>query len=201
MPTYGSYTDPTELGSGGGSTSVGGAGGNGGGLIRIQAGTVTLNGNILANGGNATFSGSGGAIKLQVGALNMSASAQIQANGGNSNGGGGRVAIYYTQNTGVALTASNVMARGISGAGTGTVFLKADAQSFGDLRCDNAGLSPPPASNPFSPLPPTGTGTITFDNLFVTGGAKLSTPDSLTVLGTFTVDSISRLQAANLTRP
>jgi hypothetical protein len=209
MPVYGLATDPAELGSGGADWQSSAPGGNGGGLVRIQAGTLNLSGSILANGQDASgYGGSGGGIKLQVGTLNLSTGAQIAANGStssgfgvNGGGGGGRVAVYYTQNIGAALTSSNVKTRGATtGTGAGTFFLKANAQTFGDLIVDNGSTTTTSAAL-FTPLPATGTGSITFDNLFVTGGAKLSTPDSLTVLGTFTVDSISRLQAANLTRP
>jgi len=201
-------TDPTEPGSGGGN--FGGAapgGGSGGGLVRIQATTLNLSGSIKANGAPGTSGGSGGGIKLQVGTLNLGTgtATQIVANGagvqGNLPGGGGRVVVYYTQNIGAALTSSNIQTRGaLTSAGAGTSFLKADAQSFGDLIVDN-GSTTTTSTAPFTPLAATPSHSTTFDNLFVTGGAKLSTPDSLTVLGTFTVDSISRVQAANLTRP
>lgn len=50
---YGDAMNPNELGSGGygGSTSY--PGGNGGGLVKIKAGTLTVDGSILADGGSA----------------------------------------------------------------------------------------------------------------------------------------------------
>ena len=60
-PIYGSALTPTDLGSGGGGTTIaaGGSdyadrvGGNGGGAIRlIVTGTLTNNGTISANGGD-----------------------------------------------------------------------------------------------------------------------------------------------------
>ncbi len=58
--TYGSFLQPTNLGSGGGS-SYAGIGGGGGGAIQITAGgTFIINGTISADGANGTNSRSGG---------------------------------------------------------------------------------------------------------------------------------------------
>lgn len=57
---YGDYRDPNELGSGSG-TSVGG--GPGGGLVRIVAGELVLEGTILASASNMRYgAGSGGGV-------------------------------------------------------------------------------------------------------------------------------------------
>ena len=100
-PIYGNLTNPNEPGSGGGTFSA--PAGNGGGLIRIAANTLTLNGAIRANGGPAqaggsVAGGSGGGIRIDVGTI--SGSGSISANGSqgfqvSGGGGGGRVAIYY----------------------------------------------------------------------------------------------------------
>jgi len=95
---YGSLTDPLDLGSGGGAWG-GSDGGDGGGLILITAGSITLDGAIIANGGegagSASGAGSGGGINIVTGTLN--GGGFIQANGGNQGvgGGGGRIAVYY----------------------------------------------------------------------------------------------------------
>ena len=58
--TYGSFAQPTDLGSGGG-TSYAGIGGAGGGAVQISAGgTFIINGTISADGTNGTNSRSGG---------------------------------------------------------------------------------------------------------------------------------------------
>jgi len=103
--SYGSLTDPQDLGSGGGGGS-GASGGAGGGLIVLEvAGVLTANGTISANGANGVSSGgsggggSGGTVNLQAGTL--AGSGTIRANGGNGGsaskngggGGGGRIAI------------------------------------------------------------------------------------------------------------
>ena len=92
------------------------------------------------------------------------------------------------------------MARGANAAGAGTMFLKATAQTYGDLIADNGSTTTSTA--PFTPVPATGAGSITFDHLTVTGGAKLSIADPVTVTsGSPSVDSFSRLQAPNLPPP
>jgi hypothetical protein len=138
---YGSFRDPNELGSGGGSDS--GPGGNGGGLIRITADTVALNGQLSANGvDGSTFSGggSGGGIKIVTATLRGTGS--IRANGGGSasqagGGGGGRIALYYADATGFAFT--NVQAYGgrvgFHEGTPGTIYLQ-QVGSVGELIVD-----------------------------------------------------------------
>ena len=115
-PTYGSLTEPTELGSGGSDRNMTGGhrwnGGSGGGAILLTVeGTLTLDGDLTANGANgqgeklafladpAAGGGSGGSILLRVGVL--SGSGIISATGGDAKtydkaggGGGGRIAVY-----------------------------------------------------------------------------------------------------------
>ncbi len=107
-PVYGDWRNPNELGSGSGA---GHTSGNqaGGGLVRITAGTLALDGTISANGVDGSYGrGSGGGIYAEVGAL--SGGGQMQAKGGNSlyysggGGGGGRVAIYYQTLSGFDLS-------------------------------------------------------------------------------------------------
>ena len=100
-PVYGDFRNPNDIGSGG--STDGTPAGNGGGLIRIVAQTIQLDGLIKADGGNgnccSASGGSGGGIRVDVGTLR--GTGQLSANGGsgqNSNGsggGGGRVAVYY----------------------------------------------------------------------------------------------------------
>ncbi|MCX6029280.1 MAG: hypothetical protein NT169_08255, partial [Chloroflexi bacterium] len=152
---YGALTDPNQLGAGGGGLNSGSiaVGGNGGGLIRITANTLTLDGAIRANGSNAgsigyiyyAGGGAGGGIRLDVGTL--TGAGAIQAIGGNGlnasydgGGGGGRIAIYYTDMSG--FNSSNITAYGgtsYRNGGAGTVFLKSTSQSHGDLVLDNNG--------------------------------------------------------------
>ncbi|MBI5016415.1 MAG: Ig-like domain-containing protein [Deltaproteobacteria bacterium] len=128
-PTYGSATDPADLGSGGGSWGWT-VGGSGGGLAVISAGTVTLDGDVAADGGasggSAAGSGSGGTVNIR--AVSVGGSGSVHANGVNTGagGGGGRVAIVCSGT--LTLPAANVTASGAAGGygtgGDGTVYLE-----------------------------------------------------------------------------
>jgi hypothetical protein len=178
---YGDFRDPNHLGSGGGGSSVLNfgnlvyrAGGNGGGLVRIVADTLTLNGQIVADGSSTSLAttggGSGGGIRIDTRVL--SGSGLIRAAGGASTnnaagGGGGRVAVYYEDRSGFSgsISASGG-AKGTVGTvsndnngGAGTVFLKDTVnQAFGELIVDNGGKVTVGNS---TPLRAVGTGTST----------------------------------------
>ena len=136
---YGDFRDPNEPGSGGGAHNA--AAGSGGGLIRIVAQTLQLDGIITANGENAISTtdaggggGSGGGIRIDIGTLQGTGT--INANGGNggagdgggAGGGGGRVAVYYETpgnfNLASQLTAAGGAggAAGVPGGQNGSVF-------------------------------------------------------------------------------
>jgi len=146
---YGDFRDPNELGSGAGTSKA--SGGHGGGLVRIVASTVVVDGLIRADGGDCDGAGgsggggSGGGIRLDVGTL--SGSGSITANGGDaynngSSGGGGRIAIYYENLDGFDLE-TDVTALGGAQSGyveehgaPGTVYLQ-QGDDPGTLRIDN----------------------------------------------------------------
>jgi hypothetical protein len=144
---YGSFTQPANLGSGGGA-SYAGAGGTGGGMIEIVAGgSVIDNGSISANGANGTNSRSGGGSggSIWIAALTLTGSGAITANGGSGEpthgggGGGGRIAI---QCSATAFTGSTA-AYGGAGAnigGAGTIYTKLTGEN-GLLVVDNGGQS------------------------------------------------------------
>ncbi len=105
--TYGSFIPVEMPGSGGGgggyATSYGG---DGGGLVRIEAeGQVLLNGTIFADGqrgGSYSGGGSGGGVQIVCHTLGgqgtISANgAQYGAGSDGGSGGGGRVALQYSQ--------------------------------------------------------------------------------------------------------
>ena len=145
--TYGSFTQPANLGSGGGS-SYAGSGGAGGGMIDIVAGgSVIANGSISANGANGTNArsggGSGGSVWLA--ALTFSGSGAITATGGSGDpihgggGGGGRIAIQC----GATSFTGSMTAYGGAGAnigGAGTVYTQLTGGN-GLLVVDNGGQS------------------------------------------------------------
>jgi hypothetical protein len=171
--TYGDYHNPANSGSGSG-TYKGGA--PGGGLIQITAGTAQLDGTVLAVGGVADCSGSGGGILLNVETL--SGAGLINANGGrgtgHDGGGGGRVAIYY--GTSAFTLSSNVTANGgygpsMSGS-AGTVYLQ-QTGTPGQLVINNDGQ----ATGQWTPLGLAGDVVFSADTVVLTGaGTVAATP-------------------------
>ena len=151
-PVYGDFRNPNEVGSGGGGFQ-GAPAGNGGGLVRIIAQSIVLDGSIRANGGSATnFSagGSGGGIRLDAGSL--SGMGSMSANGspasplaGGGGGGGGRIAIYYQSastfnSTNVSAFGATFTGSSING-GAGTVYLQGPTRESGELVVDNNNLA------------------------------------------------------------
>lgn len=155
---YGSLFQPNDLGSGGGNIGnrLGGAGG--GAIILEISDTLTINGIVSANGENgqwriiyiapATGAGSGGSIYIRTNVLE--GSGKILANGGNTDsagaGGGGRIAIYYNsmdEFTGEidAFGGDCAYCGFTSKGGAGTIFLKQNDKTYGDLIIDNNKLS------------------------------------------------------------
>ncbi|MCB2153456.1 hypothetical protein KQI84_01100 [bacterium] len=98
---YGSMYIPLDLGSGGGTGDEGTPSGHGGGAIEIATGeTLTIDGNVEANGlagSGDCAGGSGGSVLLN--AANLTGSGFVTAIGGNVEwqcgaGAGGRIAAY-----------------------------------------------------------------------------------------------------------
>ncbi len=102
--SYGSADQPTTLGSGGG-VGIDGAGGAGGGAIRLTVtGRATINGIVSANGASAVDSRSGGGAggSIWITAQILAGGGTVSANGGNGEpvhgggGGGGRISLTGT---------------------------------------------------------------------------------------------------------
>src|ERR1019366_5226188 len=124
----------------------------------------------LTDGGGG---GSGGSVWLTVGTL--AGAGTISANGGAGNGfslggGGGRVAIQYAVNLFFGAT-SAWGGNGAGWGGAGTIYSKANTQSWGLVLVDNGGQSGTNTS--WSSL---GTGDLT-----VKGGAVVTPPSSQTI--------------------
>jgi hypothetical protein len=105
---YGSAEIPMDPGSGSGGQQVNqGYGGNGGGLIRVEAyESITLNGTLSARGedghGNQGGAGSGGGIYLQCDTFTGSGALRVNGGNGHSSGGGGgggRLAVWRITDT------------------------------------------------------------------------------------------------------
>jgi hypothetical protein len=194
-PVYGDLTNPLDLGSGGGFWG-GPIGGDGGGLVLINAGNVTLNGTIRANGGesggSAAGDGSGGGINILTGTL--VGNGLIQANGGGQNngvgGGGGRIAVSVRDS--LSFSDSNLKAIGGAGqygnAGHGTAYIKKPGQAYGEFIVDGQGQTTPIDTTLIS-------GDLTFDKLTVQNGGKMISGGKLTVIGSAVITGGSTLAA------
>jgi hypothetical protein len=195
--TYGSVTAPVDMGSGGGCYPSYGLGGAGGGAIRLNVtGMLVLDGRISADGGvgigEGSGGGSGGSVWVTAGTL--TGAGAISANGGMGNGfgltgggggGGGRIAIQYGMNLFFGVTG----ARGGGGSawgGAGTIYTKANSQSWGLVLVDNGGQSGTNTS---------WSSTSTID-LTVKSGGVVSMPSSQTI-GTLLVASNGWLRVIN----
>ena len=205
-PVYGDFRNPNEVGSGGGGFQ-GAAAGNGGGLVRIVAQSIVLDGSIRADGGSATnFSagGSGGGIRLDAGSL--SGIGSVSANGspasplaGGGGGGGGRIAIYYQSaptfnSTNVSAFGATFTGSSING-GAGTVYLQGPTRESGELVVDNNNLATPVASTtPISLSPGT---TLSLTHLRVNRAARAKLDNALTLSGTLEVASASEFVVAD----
>ncbi|MFG1492288.1 beta strand repeat-containing protein [Halobacteriovorax sp. ZH4_bin.1] len=151
---YGSRTEPVDFGSGGGAGDAQ-AGGAGGGVAKIIATNLNIDGNILAQGGAGVNSccdqgagGSGGSLWI-TSQTTITGSGIISVNGGSAGGingsdgtgagAAGRLAIY--QNSGVYTFNGTI---GVSGGSVGT---RASDGSFylalasNDQLCDSGNFS------------------------------------------------------------
>jgi len=140
---YGSVYHPAENG-GGGENNYGGQAG--GGSAHITAGSVVMNGSILATGASGGRGGAGGSVWITTGPI--SGSGTIDASGGSSTpsgagaGGGGGIAVEYTSGTLPALHAAGGLApSSIVVAGAGTIVTKGSNSTYGDLTVDNGGAA------------------------------------------------------------
>jgi hypothetical protein len=159
---FGSITQPTNPGHGGGATLgvpiLLSHGGPGGGAIQLHvAGALALGGSISANGafgfGQGASGGSGGGILVNSAAI--SGGGTISANGGaaydssGGGGGGGRIAVY----SGASQFTGRMFATGGAGGaygGAGTIFSQFPSNSVAQVLLDNGGR--PGATTPLSTI-------------------------------------------------
>ncbi|MEM7391521.1 MAG: hypothetical protein AAF492_04160, partial [Verrucomicrobiota bacterium] len=149
-PTYGNYLEPTDPGTGGHNPATFmPVHARGGGVLKVDAETLILNGQLLANGQDGTGQagnpnsggGSGGSIWVVVDTL--SGVGGMGADGGATlsfgPGGGGRVAVYYADASGFDVSSVHAFGgtRFGPGGGAGTVYLRDTDESLGRLRVDN----------------------------------------------------------------
>ena len=193
--TYGSLTDPRDLGSGGGA--YGDAdGGDGGGVVLLKAGTLAIDGAIVTNGAVGVHpyagGGSGGSVNIAAGSL--TGGGFIRANGETAGGacvggGGGRIAIAL--GTSLGLPEAHIEATGGIGnhgtpGGEGTIFIRRPGQAHGDLIIDGHASS---FEQDNTPLP----AGYQFDNITLRNQANLVVDNGLSVAGALRIESGSVL--------
>lgn len=174
---FGSVISPVSFGgSAAGTQDQGYVRCPGGGAVKlVVGGTLTINGQILANGTSAWLNdqggGAGGSVWIDAGVL--AGNGPICANGGSgesSHGGGGaggRIALYY----GTSTHAGTVSGRGGSGkqwGGAGTIFRKLASEFLGNVVIENGNWGA------FTPLPPIAAGLCVSNMAQVCPSAPLS---------------------------
>ncbi|MEM6797677.1 MAG: hypothetical protein AAF725_27160, partial [Acidobacteriota bacterium] len=170
--SYGSVLYPQFSGGGAftSATSLGSRryGGSGGGVIRLSAGELVLDGDLRANGSAGSGghqAGAGGTVLIE--AARLAGGGSIEAQGFeelHSGGGGGRVAIWADQLDGFAPQSQVSVRGGTSGndqfpssrgrGGSGTLFVRTASSIHGDLFLDAEELDGRPVGA--TPLPTVG---------------------------------------------
>ena len=216
---YDSILTPGHAGSGGGSSAFTSGSAGGGALYLSVNGTLQVDGAITANGAAAITAGAGGGSggSLWINATTLSGAGKITADGGNGDvsasgggGGGGMIAAYFNSNafTG-AFSAHGGSGYALAG-GAGTIFLRSNSATVGELFVDNGGLAGTNTqlatigslvnltlqngARGISYLP------VSFQSLSINSGAAFDAPHNtsnmlLTVLGDAFVDSNAVINA------
>ncbi|MEM9596044.1 MAG: Ig-like domain-containing protein, partial [Acidobacteriota bacterium] len=178
---YGSVYLPHHAGGGGGRDNDGsGDGTSGGGVAILDAGTLVVDGEILALGGASGFNssrapGAGGSVQIHTGTLRGTGRISVSGRSSNTNlttgamvgaSGGGRIAIWADVLDGfdpeAELRATGGRRDTASDyAGPGTMLVKTAADSYGRLYVDNREDSGSDRPSAPIPLPALGGGAVT----------------------------------------
>lgn len=196
--TYGSLTDPTNLGSGGGNDEGTGLSG-GGAIILTVGGIVSHSGLISADGETSTCGGtndcgggSGGSVNITAGTV--SGNGTITANGSNSYryggaGGGGRIAVKSTTDSSSIIYQAYGGSLGSSGGNIGapgTIYID-ELSDISKVILDNTTRNPGVKKTGALPA------SLTIDELYIRNYARLHLTTSITV-GTIYLQSNAVLQ-------
>ncbi len=155
--TYGSVYRPLEMGASG----AGEHGKAGGGVIRISADSLVVDGRISANGSGSSdyHAGAAGSLWISV-AGELSGSGTVSANGGPTrpgDGAGGAIALEYESISADVLANLSSRSGNLDGqlGGAGSIYLyRHGFSTFGDLVIDNGGTA-----GAWTVLPSLGAGT------------------------------------------
>jgi len=183
--TYDSVTAPANIGSGGSSGAGGGA------IVLNISGATDISGAISASG-TAACGGSGGSVYITTGTI--SGGGTVVANGGSAPnnqrgaGGGGRVAIILTGTNADFSSFTPTTLSAYGGTGTyagaaGTVYKKAQAQTYGDLTVDNNSVTT--GAGVVTDLSGSAVVSITINSLTISnkGSLQVGSDDALTITG------------------
>ena len=182
-PTYGSLSQPTNMGSGGGGWTT-----PGGGAVKIvTTGEIAMNGTVTADGTSSTTGynndspGSGGSIWLQCSRLSGTTAAAITARGGThgadyydtGGAGGGRIAIYTPDNgySGLILADGGLGRSSSFAGGNGTILIKRPTQTYGTLVINATNVVETPSAARLSAS--NDVATWAFDELVLTNRGRL----------------------------
>jgi hypothetical protein len=202
-PVFGDLFDPRDAGGGGAGSLISQVGGSGGGIVRLVADQIVVDGSVLADGESSSTAGGGAGGSIRLDAAQLSGGGVVRAVGGSIStssagcGGAGRVAAYY----GAASPAlPTISAQGVSQtisfvtivSGAGTALLKSDAEAYGHLVADG------PAGAQATVLPAIGSGTVsavagsTITNSstafpYAVAGLFVEITRGVTVIGTYRV--------------
>lgn len=160
-PAYGSIKQPTDMGSGCG-------GGSGGGAVKISATSLVMDGTISARSNSL---GSGGSIWLNItNQIQGISSGSVTVANDSSSGSGGRIAVYAASST----YAGKYYARSSTG-GAGTIYTNIGSQANGVLTVDNQGAQAPQST------PEMSSGAVTYDDFHVDQGGMYEIPTTSTL--------------------
>jgi hypothetical protein len=135
---YGDFYSPNENGSGGGTCWYWTRGGKGGGMMRLIAKNIAIEGSLQADGESPDMGGGGSGGSIWISASDsINGSGTISSNGGygtlETGGSGGRIALYAS-----AISPSlSIFAYGGEGGSAGTIFLRDSTRTAGVLKIDN----------------------------------------------------------------
>lgn len=189
--SYGTVTNPTLLGSGGGKAGSGsGLGGAGGGAIKVVAtGTLTINGILAANGKDGTMGysaggGSGGSLWVAAGTIagagTVAANGGSYGSGGGGGGAGGRIYFTYSSANNFTGTLYATAGSGFVNGTRGSILIRNTSNS--DVLCTTAST----VTLTTNELP------SSYGNITVTNGCSLTIPGSITG-GTITANTMGVL--------
>jgi hypothetical protein len=207
---YGSKTNPVDYGSGGGAGDEQDAG-DGGGILRITATDLIVNGDILAAGANGAYSGccdhagggSGGSIWITA-ANSFNGTGNISVKGGNSYGSGGagsggRLAIYQTANT-YNFNGTILTERGSNGSTAGEASFYLSLTSLDQL-CDSGGFGTTctiSSKKTFGDVLNITTGNLTITGTGSLVGKGMDTALNITTTGNVEIQNGGSLELDNL---